>query len=229
VREAVGQWRDEPGEGWPSWAMSNHDAPRAPSRFARSEAEVEPAARLSLMLLLCLRGNAFLYQGEELGLPQAEVPFERLRDPEAIANWPATLGRDGARTPMPWTVDAPYAGFSSVEPWLPMDPRHCRLAIDRQASEAGSMMNFTRRLLAFRKDRPELVRGGLKWLDAPEPVLAFERSGDGGRVVCALNLGREPVAWRPDGPGWRVVFSTVEGAAGLPERLSPLSGWVLSR
>ena len=64
-----------------------------------------------MLLLMCLRGNVFLYQGEELGLPQADVPFERLRDPEAIANWPETQGRDGARTPMPWRSDAPQRGL----------------------------------------------------------------------------------------------------------------------
>jgi alpha-glucosidase len=229
VRDAVGSWRDEPGEGWPSWAMSNHDAPRAPSRFARNEAELEPAARLSLLLLFCLRGNAFLYQGEELGLPQAEVPFERLLDPEAIANWPATMGRDGARTPLPWVSDAPFAGFSTVEPWLPADPRHRRLAIDRQEADPRSTLSFTRRLIAFRKSRPDLARGDLAWLKAPEPLLAFERSGEGDGLVCVFNLGREPIRWAPPAGAWRVALSTGDHDGVLPDELPPLSGWVLTR
>lgn len=228
VREAVGAWAGEPDEGWPSWAFSNHDAPRAPSRFARSEAEFGRVARLCLLLMFCLRGNAFLYQGEELGLPQGEVPFERLQDPEAIANWPATLGRDGARTPLPWRAAEPFAGFSTAEPWLPMDGRHPALAIDRQEADPGAMLHFTRRLLAFRRSRPGLLRGELRLLDAPEPVVAFERSGEGERLLCVFNLGREAVAWTPPAGSWRLAFTT--GAAGMLTReLEPLSGYVLTR
>ena len=103
-------WPGTEGEGWPSWTFSNHDAPRAISRWAEGRDE-KAFAEMAMLLLMCLRGNVFVYQGEELGLPQAEVPFDRLVDPEAIANWPETLGRDGARTPMPWTADAPQAGL----------------------------------------------------------------------------------------------------------------------
>jgi alpha-glucosidase len=86
-----------------------------------------------MLLLLALRGNPIIYQGEELGLPQGEIAFEDLRDPEAIANWPQTLGRDGARTPMPWRENAPNAGFSSAaHTWLKCDPAHAAFAVDRQ-------------------------------------------------------------------------------------------------
>jgi len=80
--------------GWPSWAFSNHDAPRAISRWSTPEYR-DACSQVSMLLLMSLRGNIFLYQGEELGLPQAEIGFADLKDPEAIANWPATLGRDG--------------------------------------------------------------------------------------------------------------------------------------
>ncbi|MEL6663662.1 MAG: alpha-glucosidase, partial [Pseudomonadota bacterium] len=77
-----------------------------------------------------------IYQGEELGLPQAHVPFEQLKDPEAIANWPHTLGRDGARTPFPWVAQSASAGFSASEDtWLPMDPAHGAMALDRQNAD----------------------------------------------------------------------------------------------
>ncbi len=222
VRRTIADWTGVPGEGWPSWAVSNHDAPRAASRWARSEAEREPMARLVLALLLSLRGNPFLYQGEELGLPQAEVPFERLRDPEAIANWPATLGRDGARTPLPWRAEAPYGGFSAAEPWLPMDPRHLNLAVDGQAHDPASMLAFTRSLIVFRKAHPALVDGALKLLPSPDPVVAFERTGGGERLLCAFNLGREPVEWTPPGR-WTLAFAA--NGANL-QWLSPLSGFV---
>jgi alpha-glucosidase len=84
VQQAVEAWPDSEGTGWPSWAFSNHDAPRAPSRWA-STPDRAAMARVTMLLLACLRGNIFIYQGEELGLPQAQVPFEQLKDPEATA------------------------------------------------------------------------------------------------------------------------------------------------
>jgi alpha-glucosidase len=90
------------------------------------------------------------------------------------------------------------------------------------------MLNFTRRLLAFRRSRPGLLRGELRLLDAPEPVLAFERCGEGERLLCVFNLGREAIAWTPPAGAWRLAFTT--GAAGaLPRALEPLSGYVLTR
>ncbi|MBU2417894.1 MAG: alpha-glucosidase, partial [Alphaproteobacteria bacterium] len=118
ARQGAETWHGRDGQGWPSWAFSNHDAPRAVSRWAGGR-DPRAFAGMAMLLLMCLRGNVFIYQGEELALPQAEVPFDRLVDPEAIANWPQTLGRDGARTPMPWSADQPHAGFSTAEPWLP--------------------------------------------------------------------------------------------------------------
>ena len=111
VRGAVLEWERLHAGGWPTWVFSNHDAPRAVSRWGGS-GPPDQYAKLLNALLLALRGSVCLYQGEELGLPQAHVPFERLRDPEAIANWPRTLGRDGARTPIPWRADLAHGGFS---------------------------------------------------------------------------------------------------------------------
>jgi alpha-glucosidase len=231
VRETLSQWPGAPEEGWPSWAFSNHDAPRAPSRFARDASELAPMARLTTLLLLSLRGNAFLYQGEELGLPQAEVAFTRLKDPEAIANWPLTLGRDGARTPMPWKAAEAHAGFSRVEPWLPIDPRHAALAVDAQRRDPASMLNFTRRVLRLRRDHPALIDGGLDLLPTPDPVVAFERHGEGERLICVFNLGREPIAWSPAEGRWRLEVSTDDLPTGVapPQVLAPLRGYIATR
>jgi len=95
----MADWPGDRDEGWPSWAFENHDAPRAVSRWCKPE-DVARFAPVKMALLLCLRGNPIIYQGEELGLEQDEIPFELLQDPEAIANWPLTLSRDGARTPI---------------------------------------------------------------------------------------------------------------------------------
>ncbi|MDP2763327.1 MAG: alpha-amylase family glycosyl hydrolase [Brevundimonas sp.] len=226
VRRANAAWDGAPGQGWPAWAFSNHDAPRAVSRWAEGR-DPDRFARMAMALLLSLRGNVFLYQGEELGLPQADVPFDRLVDPEAIANWPETLGRDGARTPMPWRADAPHAGFSTARPWLPVDPRHPPLAVDRQQPDGNSILNLTRRLIALRQGEPALRLGSLRFLDAPASILAFERAHDADALTCVFNLGHETVAWRPEGE-----FVPVEAVnAGDPHApaLAPLSGWIARR
>ncbi len=197
IREAVEAWPDAEGMGWPSFTFSNHDRPRAVSRWATdTDIEDDPAfAKMLNMLILSLRGSVCLYQGEELGLPQAHVPFERLTDPEAIANWPSTLGRDGTRTPMPWEAKAPHAGFSSHEPWLPVDPRHAARAVSVQEGDDASVLNALRAFLAFRKDQPALIKGAIRFLDAPEPVLAFERTHEGTTLTCVFNLSAKPQVW----------------------------------
>ncbi len=211
VHDCMAEWPGAPGEGWPAWAFSNHDAPRCVSRWA-PEADRKPFADMALLLLCCLRGNIFIYQGEELGLPQAEVPFERLVDPEAIANWPKTLGRDGARTPMPWTTAEPWAGFSTVEPWLPVDPRHPALSVEAQEGDARSTLHLTRRVLAFRNARPVLKTGAYRPVAAPAPLIVFERGEGAERLLCVFNPGDAAIDWRlPE--GWRVVEAVNGGPA----------------
>jgi alpha-glucosidase len=229
VRATLSQWSGEEGEGWPSWAFSNHDAPRAVTRWTR-DGDMARAARLNLLLLLALRGNPIIYQGEELGLPQGHVAFEDLQDPEAIANWPHTLGRDGARTPMPWQASAPQAGFSNANrTWLKIDPAHADFAIDRQAADPGSTLAYARDLLALRRRLPALVSGAITLLDTPEDMLAFVRDAEGERVLCVFNLGDGPLAFAPP-EGWnaaRVLASdaAVGNDAALPMVLAPGSGY----
>jgi alpha-glucosidase len=215
IRQGAAMWPGEEGQGWPSWTFSNHDAPRAVSRWAQGR-DPKAFADMSLLLLVSLRGNVFIYQGEELGLPQAEVPYDRLQDPEAIANWPETLGRDGARTPMPWVAVAAHAGFSKVEPWLPIDPSHIDLAVDRQERDGDSTLNLTRRVVALRRRLPGLRTGGMTLVEAPEPLLVFLRGEGADQVLCAFNLGFEAAAW--DLPaGWRIVESVnLDGEGELP-------------
>ena len=214
VRDALAQWPDTPGTGWPSWAFENHDAPRAISRWA-DPAHRDAFARMKLMLLVSLRGNIFLYNGEELGLTQVDIPFDALRDPEAIANWPLTLSRDGARTPMPWRADAnDHAGFSSGAPWLPIGADHLALAVDRQDRNPDSLLNLTRHLLAFRHASDALMRGDARVIEASETVLAIERSTSEEGMLCVFNMSPEPVEWRPAQPDcWRAVEMVGQAAA----------------
>ena len=208
VRAAMREWPDEPGMGWPSWAFENHDAPRAVSRWVTADHR-DAFARMKMLLLACLRGNIFLYNGEELGLTQVDIPYERLRDPEAIANWPLTLSRDGARTPMPWAADQPALGFSSGEPWLPTGPDHADLAVDHQNRDPDSLLAWTRAALALRHAHPALLTGHMEVLDSPEDVLAFERSSAGERMLCVFNIASAPASWAPaELDRWRIILSS---------------------
>ncbi|MDQ0251956.1 alpha-glucosidase [Sphingomonas kyeonggiensis] len=208
VREALENWPS--GSSWPSWAFENHDAPRAVSRWAAPE-QADAFARMKMLLLAALRGNIFLYYGEELGLDQVEIAFEDLQDPEAIANWPRTLSRDGARTPMPWEAQAPQLGFTSGKPWLPVGPNHAKLAIDVQNADAGSLLAWTRQVLALRNASPALRTGDIAFLDTPGGLLAFEREGEGERLLCLFNLGDTAQQFAPADAGqWRPLLSTGE-------------------
>ncbi|MBS0426646.1 MAG: alpha-glucosidase, partial [Proteobacteria bacterium] len=177
--------------GWGCWAVSNHDVPRVATRWSAGGAVDAARDRLWLALLLSLRGSASLYQGEELGLPEAEVPFELLQDPYGRAFWPEFKGRDGARTPMPWQTDGVHGGFSAGAPWLPMYAAHLPLAVDRQSADARSMLAYSRALIHWRRGQPLLRTGAMRFHDAPEPVLHFER-GEGHAVLHAIfNLSPE--------------------------------------
>ena len=223
ILDTLGQWQGGMEEGWPSWAFSNHDAPRVVSRWG--DGASDDWAKLCLMLLMCLRGNVFLYQGEELGLTQAEIPFDRLRDPEAIANWPATQGRDGARTPMPWSADQPHAGFSTAEPWLPIPEDHRLHAVAEQDGDAGSVLSLTRTLIELRRSNPALRLGGFRPLDLPAPLLGFERGEGAGRLACLFNLGKTSLNCPPLRQGRVLVgCGTVEADAG---RLGPLAAAIV--
>ena len=173
--------------GWPSWAFENHDAPRAVSRWCKPE-HMARFARVKMALLAALRGNIILYQGEELGLAQDEIPFELLQDPEAIANWPLTLSRDGARTPMPWLAKEPLGGFTTGQPWLPLSARNIGRAAALQQADEHSLLALTRSLLALRRDTPALRLGRVEAISAEGPLLSFDRVSADQRVRCLFNL-----------------------------------------
>ena len=191
VRATIASWPGGPGEGWPSWAFSNHDAPRFASRWWPQDRR-EAMVKVALLLLTCLRGNVILYQGEELGLPQAHVPFEALQDPEAIVNWPQTLGRDGARTPLPWT-SAPDGGFGSATPWLPIDPVHLTMNVTAQDHDAHSVLNWTRRVIQLRHEHVALRTGAIELVDCDPRLVAFVRGEGEEALLCVFNLGDTPL------------------------------------
>ena len=180
------------GDGWPCWALSNHDCVRSATRWGGVQPDPR-LLRLAAAFQVSLRGTVCLYQGEELGLPEANVAFEDLQDPYGITMWPEYKGRDGCRTPMPWQGDAPHAGFSDASrTWLPLDAAHRALAVDQQAGHPGSLLGYFTQLLAWRKQQPALIHGSMTvWPGHPQ-VLVFEREHQGQRVLCAFNFSETP-------------------------------------
>lgn len=177
-----------PVSGWGCWSLSNHDVTRVMTRWGKDAADPQ-FAKLLLAMLGSLRGSFCLYQGEELALPEAEVPHERLQDPYGIAFWPEFKGRDGCRTPMPWNQAQTSGGFSTAEPWLPIPPAHLASAVDIQERDEYSVLHFYRHFLRWRRARPVLKLGAIRFFDAPEPVLLLERNWKGERILAAFNLG----------------------------------------
>ncbi|HRN61607.1 MAG TPA: alpha-glucosidase family protein [Luteimonas sp.] len=215
-------------EGWPCWAISNHDVQRAVTRWG-GENPPPQLAKMLVALVCSLRGSVCLYQGEELGLGEADVPFEALQDPYGQTFWPNFKGRDGCRTPMPWT-DGPHGGFTEGTPWLPVADAHRAHSVAAQDADAGSVLNDVRRFLRWRREQPALVRGDIRFIDAPEPVLAFVRESEADAVVAAFNLSAESVDMRLPAELGDARTLEVEGLPGCDIsggeiRLPPHAAW----
>lgn len=186
LRRELAGWTERHGS-WPTWAFSNHDVIRGPSRCSTLEPP-SGFATLLMAILTATRGTMLVYQGDELGLPDGQVPFDCLRDPATKRFYPDYLQRDGARTPMPWAGAAPHAGFTSGAPWLPLGRGHAALAPDNQESWADSPLAWTRRLIALRRAHRALRTGNCRFLDLPEPLFGLDRIGDGVGVRCIFNI-----------------------------------------
>jgi alpha-glucosidase len=209
---------------WPAWGGSNHDVGRFPTRWCGGD---DRKVRAALLMLLTLRGTPLLYYGDEIGMTEVTVPRDRLRDPVGLRGWPDEPGRDGARTPMPWTGEA-TGGFTrpGVDPWLPMgDPAACNVSDQRQ--DPGSVLRLCRDLVALRRARPDLRTAAYTPLDTPGDVWAWRR---GDRTVVAVNCSDRPgdVA-----VGGEVLIGTRrerdgEAVSG-PLRLEPWEAVVVSR
>ena len=171
---------------WPAWFLANHDNERSASRFD-DDGLGRIRARAIALMLYALRGTPFVYQGEELGLPGAEIPPDRVVDVD---------GRDPQRAPMPWRPPSeagPGAGFSTGDPWLPLVADAETLNVASQAADPRSMLTLVRRLGALRAATPALQSGAQRSLDASPDVLAWERRHDGERLLAALNLAAVPM------------------------------------
>jgi alpha-glucosidase len=184
--------------GWPSWVLSNHDNERHRTRYGGSEAR----ARAAAVLLLTLRGTPFVYAGEELGLEDAVVPPARVVDPG---------GRDGCRAPVPWDA-TPTHGWATADAWLPWPPEPGERNAEVLRADPTSILHLYRDLLALRRTTPALSLGTLALLDAPDQVVAYDRSP---ALASAV----------PGGDAPRRILICFAGPVDLPPPL--VDGWVV--
>jgi alpha-glucosidase len=178
--------------GWPCWALSNHDVVRVATRWGGSAPDMAKL-KLAAAMQLSLRGSSCIYQGDELGLPEAEIAFEDIQDPYGITMWPEFKGRDGCRTPMPWDGKAADLGFAPAgaatsKPWLPVAESQRALAVSEQDGVKDSLLTYYRQILQWRKTQPAIQRGDLELLPVSDQVFAFVRSLEGARVLCVFNF-----------------------------------------
>ncbi|MER2493962.1 alpha-amylase family glycosyl hydrolase [Catenovulum sediminis] len=184
VRNTVETLENSLGDGWPCWAVGNHDVSRVVSRWA-GNANSEAFSKMVTAMLCSLRGSVCLYQGEELGLCESEVPYEALQDPYGIEFWPTFKGRDGCRTPMPWHDDCVNGGFTKGKPWLPVSPAHLTKSVKNQERVTNSVLNTYRQFMKWRKEQPALVTGALEFLPISNEVLVLKRKSACGQQVLA--------------------------------------------
>jgi alpha-glucosidase len=179
---------------WPAWFLENHDRPRIASRFDDPPGLGPARARACLLILYALRGTPFVYQGEELGLPDAEIPPDRVVDVD---------GRDPERAPMPWrppSAAGPGAAFTDGRPWLPLVAEAEALNAETQAADPGSTLALTRRLAALRRDTPALQSGAQRTVDLGPDVLAWVREEGDDRLLVAVNFAAGPTRIAVAGP-----------------------------
>jgi alpha-glucosidase len=221
VKEVFDRLAAEAPDGWPCWAFSNHDVARHATRWDLPDA----AQRAYVTLMMSMRGSACLYQGEELGLPEAEVAFEDLQDPYGIEFWPEFKGRDGCRTPMVWDVQSEYSGFGTVKPWLPVSPDQADLAVDRQEAEPEAMLHHYRKAIALRQAHLPLLVGAQTAMTANGDLLSFKRAVEGEEIFCVFNLGpAQQTTNLPDGT-WTDAASGMNGAIAPEAQELSLGPW----
>jgi alpha-glucosidase len=191
-REAIGRYYSGIHEkAWPVITFSNHDKPRAIDRYQNGP-ETVYRARAAAVLLLTLRGTPFIYYGEEIGLRQGKIPRKRIVDPLGVKYWPVNPGRDGERTPMQWTGET-HAGFSTVEPWLPVNRDHQRVNAQGESQDPHSLLSLYKKIISIRRDRPALHSGSFRELPAPKGVFAFLRDAPGAHSELSEEASPEPV------------------------------------
>lgn len=175
IKQTIESLEQQMTDGWPCWAISNHDVQRVMTRWGGEQAQPQLAKMLTAMLG-SLRGSICTYQGEELGLGESDISFDQLQDPFGVTFWPQFKGRDGCRTPMPWRKDSEHGGFSQVVPWLPVSNEHLDIAVDQQDNDPHSTLNAFRAFMHWRKQYPALIHGDISFIETNNNTLMFTRT-----------------------------------------------------
>ncbi|HLU06654.1 MAG TPA: alpha-glucosidase [Woeseiaceae bacterium] len=223
IRQAVESLENNAVKCWPCRSIGNHDVARVTTRWAGAGS---PDARAKLLnaLLLSLKGSVCSYQGDELGLTQAVIAPEDIRDPYGMAFWPLFQGRDGCRTPMPWTGSGAASGFTGGKPWLPVPPEHREKAVEKQLKDPDSVLQAYRGFVRWRRGQRAFRFGDIRFLDSPSETIAFVREYGADRVLAIFNFNEAPVDYRTplllhseklDGHGFEPA-SVDDGSVRLP-------------
>jgi alpha-glucosidase len=194
IRNAVESLENNAVKCWPCRSIGNHDVARVTTRWGGS-GNSQARSKLLNALLLSLKGSLCSYQGDELGLTQADIAPEDIRDPYGMAFWPLFQGRDGCRTPMPWTAKDPASGFTRGKPWLPVPAEHRAQAVEKQQTDPNSVLNAYRTFVRWRRGLPALRFGDIRFLDAPENTIAFAREYAGSRLLVVFNFNDTAVEY----------------------------------
>jgi len=203
---------------WPVTVMSNHDLPRAASRYAKGEEDAQ--ARIAMALLLTLRGTPFMYYGEEIGMRDIHLRRSEILDPPGKKYWPIYKGRDGCRSPMQWD-NGLQAGFSTTSPWLPVHQDYIHRNVSTQQADPHSLYNFTKKLLSLRKAFPALPRGDFIPLETRPGTLAYLRSTPEQSVLVAINFKDRHIQFAPPSGKWQLLFSSHAELTDLAAALVP--------
>ncbi|MCW1951439.1 MAG: alpha-amylase family glycosyl hydrolase [Octadecabacter sp.] len=209
IARVMGEVDKHAADGWACWAFSNHDVIRHATRWDTSDAGL----RAMTTLMMCLRGSACIYQGEELGLREADVAYADLQDPYGIEFWPEFKGRDGCRTPMVWENSNANGGFSAAQkPWLPVSPEHTQKSVAVQEADPDALIHHYRRAIALRRANPALAKGEHDGVKADGDVVYFTRSLNTEQVFCAFNLSETAADLAIPGGNWTAIAQDLGGA-----------------
>lgn len=179
-----------PRDAWPNWVLGNHDKSRIASRVGEKQAKV------AMMLLLTLRGTPTLYYGDEIGMEDVSIPQEKAHDPQEVNFSEKGHGRDPERTPMQWD-DSRFAGFSTVEPWLPVMKNLKGVNVQAQRDDTGSFLSLTRRLIQIRNREKALYAGEYAPIPSEKDLLSYMRTSGEKQFLIVLNLGSKKKTFAP--------------------------------